>query len=69
LWVAAFEISQTLAQSNGIKLADSKRPEAALRATYAASQPIPALTRGLGQSGIYDLDQLMVGRGQGSTHT
>jgi hypothetical protein len=41
---------------------------AALRASFAAYQPVSALARCFSQRGIHNLDKLLIGRWQGSTH-
>jgi len=50
-------------------LADGEWPVATLRASFAAHQPVAALTRRFSQCGVHNLDELLVGRWQGSAHS
>jgi hypothetical protein len=67
-WSAFLKIVHAAAQASHVKLADGERPVAALCAAFAANQPLAALARSFSQSGIHDLDQLLIGAGQGSGH-
>jgi hypothetical protein len=47
-WCVRFKIGQSLPQSQGIKLIDRKRSDAALRTSWATDQPFAAAARGIG---------------------
>jgi hypothetical protein len=47
-------------QSRGVELADGKGSDAALSASGAADQPVPAALDGVGKSGVHDLDEVAI---------
>src|SRR5437899_756030 len=59
---------QSFAKPNRIKLADSKRADAALRTSWTAGEPRSTLARCFGESSIHDLDELLVASGKRTWH-
>jgi len=68
LRIARLKFIQAFLQSPRIQLADSKRSVAALRASLPAHQPVAALARRIGKRCIHNLDELLIGLGQGIAH-
>jgi hypothetical protein len=57
------EFRQSALETGSIELIDRKYSNAALGASGAADQPLAAAPRGVGESGVNDLNQLTVFRG------
>ncbi len=60
LRVRLFKLRQLLLQPHRIQLIDGKHAHATLRASRTAHQPLAAAPRGVGQSGVHDLNQRLI---------
>ena len=57
-----FEFRETLAQPENVQLIDGKHSDATLRTARTTNKPLATSTRGIGQGGVHDLDQLLISR-------
>ena len=57
-----FEIRETLPQPASVKLINGKYSDATLRTARTTNKPLATSTRGIGQGGVHNLDQLLISR-------